>query len=93
MKILLSSKKVTKFYIIIFKKIKNYETVNKLSTERIKEIKYDFNRKYLLGHDVVNDLDSWIAFYFSKGKLPGSQNLNFIPQIDSLLILVFELLL
>lgn len=81
MKILLSSKKVTKFYIIIFKK-KNYETVNKLSTERIKEIKDDFNRKYLLGQDIVNDLDSWIVFYFSKGKLPGSQNLNFIPQID-----------
>ena len=79
MKILLSSKKVTKFYIIIFKK-KNYETVNKLSTERIKEIKDDFNRKYLLGQDIVNDLDSWIVFYFSKGKLPGSQNLNFILQ-------------
>ena len=59
-----------------------YLTVENLSSEEFAEIKDDFNRENFWAKHVVHELDCWIAFFFSKGRFPGSQKLIMLPQAD-----------
>ena len=57
-------------------------TVENLSAEEFSEIKDDFNRENFWTKHVICQLDCWIAFFFSKGRFPGSQKLIMLPQAD-----------
>ena len=57
-------------------------TVENLSAEEFSEIKDDFNRENFWAKHVICQLDCWIAFFFSKGRFPGSQKLIMLPQAD-----------
>ena len=59
-----------------------YLTVENLSAEEFSEIKDDFNRENFWAKHVICQLDCWIAFFFSKGRFPGSQKLIMLPQAD-----------
>ena len=59
-----------------------YLTVENLSSEEFAEIKDDFNRENFWAKHVVHELDCWIAFFFSKGRFPGSQKLIMLPRTD-----------
>ena len=59
-----------------------YLTIKNLSSEEFAEIKDDFNRENFWAKRVVHELDCWIAFFFSKGRFPGSQKLIMLPQAN-----------
>ena len=59
-----------------------YLTVENLSAEEFSEIKDDFNREKFWGKHCANELDCWIAFFFSKGRLSGLQKSIMLPQVD-----------
>ena len=59
-----------------------YLTVRNLSSQVFAEIKDDFNRENFWAKHIVHELDSWIAFFFSKGRFPGPQKLIILPQIN-----------
>ena len=59
-----------------------YLTVENLSSEEFAEIKDDFNRENFWTKRVAHELDCWIAFFFSKGRFPGSQKLIMLPRAD-----------
>ena len=58
-----------------------YLTIQKLLTEKLKEIKDDFSRENYWAKQWAK-LDCWISFYFNKGRFPSAQNLVLLPQID-----------
>ena len=49
-----------------------YLTVENLSAQEFAEIKDDFNRENFWAKHWANELDCWIAFFFSKRKFPSS---------------------
>ena len=57
-------------------------TVENLSAEEFSEIKDDFNREKFWAKHCANELDCWIACFFSKGRLPGLQKSIMLPQAD-----------
>ena len=59
-----------------------YLTVENLSAEEFEEMKDDFNRENFWEKHYANELDCWIAFFFSKGRFPGSQKLIMLPQAN-----------
>ena len=59
-----------------------YLTIENLSSEEFAKIKDDFNRENFWAKRVVHELDCWIAFFFIKGRFPGSQKLIMPPQGD-----------
>ena len=75
---------VKKTYQSLYKYLEQnlYLTVENLSSEEFAEIKDDFNRENFWAKHVVHELDCWIAFFFSKGRFPGSQKLIMLPQAD-----------
>ena len=56
--------------------------MNKLSSDERNEIKGDFLRQNFWWEGVVPELDSWVAFYFKHGRIPGSQKLISIPKVN-----------
>ena len=59
-----------------------YLAVENLSAEEFSERKEDFNGENFWARHVVHELDCWIAFFFIKGRFPGSQKLIMLPQAD-----------
>ena len=59
-----------------------YLTVENLSAEEFSEIKDDFNREKFWAKHCANELDCWIACFFSKGRLPGLQKSIMLPQAN-----------
>ena len=45
--------------------------MNKLPSDERDQIKVDFLREKFWWEGVVPELDSWVAFYFKHGRLPG----------------------
>ena len=57
-------------------------TISKISVDEQRQIKEDFLSKNFWWEDAVNDLDSWIAFYYLFGRYPGSENWNNVLRVN-----------
>ena len=77
--ITIAKKTYERLYKYLEKKL--YLTVENLS-EEFAEIKDHSNKENFWAKHVVYELDCWIAFFFSKGRFPGSQKLIMLPQAD-----------
>ena len=75
--ITIAKKTYERLYKYLEKKL--YLTVENLS-EEFAEIKDHSNKENFWAKHVVYELDFWIAFFFSKGRFPGSQKLIMLPQ-------------
>ena len=68
-----------------------YLTIQNLSFEEYSEIKKDFFRENCWAKHIVEELDSWISFFFKNGRFPGSQKLVTLPQIQILAFMKTEI--
>ena len=57
-------------------------TISKISFDEQKQIKEDLLSKNVLWADALNDLDSWIAFYYLFGRFPGPDNWTYVPRVS-----------
>ena len=57
-------------------------TITKISVHEQKQIKEDFLSKNFWSEDALNDLDSWIAFYYLFGRFPGSENWTNVRRVN-----------
>ena len=59
-----------------------YSIMKKLCVDDRDQIKDDFLRENFWWEGVVQELDSWVAFYFKHGGFPGSQKLISIAKVS-----------